>query len=104
MRYHVGLGVGHLHAHPPTATSIRLPEEDIHSREPEPDLDEMVGDNDVSAQTHGDGSSDSDVYDSDRRAEFDLQDRDLEGWEDVESEDSEGGECEEMEEEDFTGI
>ena len=104
MRYHVGLGVGHLHAHRSTTSSC-LPEGDIHPREPEPDMDEMVGDDDVHAETHDDGSSDSDV-DSDHLAEFDLNDRDLEGWEDIESEDSEGGEGEEMEdsEEDFMGI
>jgi hypothetical protein len=101
MRYHWGLGVGHLHAHQPAGASFRTPEEadaqDIIPRECE--TEEGPGEND--ADTHIQDSN-SDVYGSDD-PELGLEDRNLEGWEDFESEGSEGGDMD-MEEELFTGM
>jgi hypothetical protein len=86
MRYHWGLGVGHIHAHQPVAWSGHDSEDprDVPSpgREPEEASATYSG----NTQT----GNDSDGDDTDN-PELDLEDRDLEGWEDVESEDSEDG-------------
>jgi hypothetical protein len=97
MRYHWGLGVGHLHAHQsqPAATAGRVPEDDTWDvGSPEYEAEETLGGNDA----------DNHVYDF-GDAEFGLEDPELEGWEDVESEE-EGGEDEDVdsEEEDLTGM
>jgi hypothetical protein len=103
MRYHWGLGVGHLHAHQHAATSI--PGEDSHIRTQSPDCEPDVDENDVGAQTQDrDGDNDADD------PELSLTERDLEGWEDVASDDSdnelqvESHEDDFTDEEDFTGM
>jgi hypothetical protein len=87
MRYHWGLGVGHIHAHQ-TGTSGHIIREadtqDIQS----PDLEAEAGLDDSSAERIQDRNSD--VYDSDD-PELCLDDREHEGWDDVESEGAEGG-------------
>jgi len=98
MRYHWGLGVGHLHAHQPTATTRHAPEDDTQS--PEYETEEPLDKTNVNTQTQDENS---DIYNSDD-PELDLEDRDLEGWEDVELEDLD---CEIQDEDmegDFTGM
>jgi hypothetical protein len=96
MRYHWGLGVGHLHAHQPGSTASRIPEE--------PDMQdetEELGENNVDIHTQ---DNNGDVYDSDD-PELGLEDRHLEGWEDLEPEGSEGEDMDDiMMEEYFTGM
>ena len=97
MRYHWGLGVGHLHAHQHASTSSRVPEDSIQSvGSLQYEAGEMLDDDDTRIQ------DDYDFGD----AEFSLEDPDWEGWEDVESEDEEGSgnEDTDSEEEDFTGM
>ena len=83
MRYHWGLGIGHLHAHEPTFTSSWVPDQsrgtgalDNSSTNPEDstrDLEPHVTDFDSNA-----------CYES-VNPEMTLDELDLEGWEDVES-------------------
>lgn len=80
MRYHWGLGVGHLYAHGPSSTSRC----DDESDDVDLDRDEGSGDE---RHVH-DGDSDS--WNSDH-PEFSLQDREAEGWEDVQSDNSDSG-------------
>jgi hypothetical protein len=119
MRYHWGLGVGHLHAHQTSAAPNNKPgmsqAEDVQADEP-PDCIpadlEVPSENRVDAQLPDGG--DDDMYDSDC-PELGLDDRQLEGWEDVDSDDDlelddaefeEGFDDEDMDddEEDFTGL
>jgi hypothetical protein len=88
MRYHWGLGVGHLHAHQHSAISGRIPQEDDQEMElPEREAEERL---DPLPETQAEHES-SDVEHSDN-PELGLEDRHLEGWEEDESEDSERGE------------
>jgi len=92
MRYHWGLGVGHLHAHQHSAISGRIPQEDnqemeLPEREAEERLDQNIADALPEIQAEHESS---DVEHSDN-PELGLEDRHLEGWEDDESEDSERG-------------
>ena len=99
MRYHWGLGVGHLHAHQHTVTSAPISEKDAQdARSPEYEPEETLDENDVNAQVEAQ-DGDSEGYHSDN-PELCLEDRDLEGWEDVESEDSDGEDEERDEDED----
>jgi hypothetical protein len=101
MRYHWGLGVGHVHAHQHSATSGLIPQGDtqemaLPEREAEERLDQNI------ANTHSETQAEhesSDVEHSDN-PELGMEDRHLEGWEDDESEDSESdeGRDEDMEE------
>jgi hypothetical protein len=82
MRYHWGLGVGHLHAHQPTFNASRIPDkprdtQDDQFADFEPD--EPSGEN-----AHAPDTDSDKCYESDN-PELDLDDRDLEGWEDVET-------------------
>ena len=89
MRYHWGLGVGHLHAHGLTSPPSWIPDQsrdfdtpDNSSTNPEDptgDLEPHVTDFDSSA-----------CYES-VNPEMTLDERDLEGWDDVESDNSEAG-------------
>jgi hypothetical protein len=110
MRYHWGLGVGHLHAHQHTVISAPVLEKDAQDAQPpECEPEERLDENNVNAQINiQDGNSEG--YQSDQ-PELCLEERDFEGWNDVESEDSEDedgdrGEHEAMEESDtdFTGM
>ena len=98
MRYHWGLGVGHLHAHQSATTSIYIPGEDAPDIENEEIPNE--GDIQVNIETQ-DGMSD--VFEP-YNPELDLEDRELEGWEDIQSEELQSGvEDEDMEEDNFIG-
>jgi hypothetical protein len=123
MRYHWGLGVGHLHAHQFAATSNHILET-TRAKDTQGDqmLDcglagsEVPGESDISAH-HREGDDADDDPDSDAyydNPEFSLDDRHLE-WEDdydVGSDDGmglgsdieEGCEYDDMEVEDFTGV
>jgi hypothetical protein len=116
MRYHWGLGVGHLHAHQPrsTATSSYTPcqpgdTKDDQYAEPEPEGAEGRVDYDGHEPSAEPGDNASDIYESDD-SELRLDERDLEGWEDVESDDGGDldGNCglgdEDEDEEEFGGI
>src|ERR1700733_10807008 len=81
MRYHVGLGVGHVHQHADTSRHIHEESgaQDGQSLERENEL--IMEERDINLQVQ-DGNSDA--YDSD--PELDLEDREFEGGNDVESE------------------
>jgi len=104
MRYHWGLGVGHLHAHQPVITSGYVGDELDHSENCQDDLPpdlEPEKTSDVQIEDR-----DRDIYDSDEQ-ESRMEICDLEEWEDVETSDSDdGGQCEsqDTEDEDFTGM
>lgn len=100
MRYHWGLGVGHLHAHQHAST---FPEDNFHWQN--------FGSSHEALETLEDANDDNtriqDVnHDADADAEFSLEDPDRDEWEDIDSEDEEGDGDEDMdsEEEDFTGM
>jgi len=78
MRYHWGLGVGHLHAHQPVTTSDYVGDEpdQFEVCQDDPDL-EPEGTSDVGIE-----DGDSDIYVSDDPA---IEIGDLEEWEDVET-------------------
>jgi hypothetical protein len=108
MRYHWGLGVGHIHAHQHAfskssdPTPLKLTPEDKHQniQSPGRDPEGMADENGAQSQ---DGNSDVEGPDN---PELCLQDRDWEGWEDVASVDSDsdsevGGGADTTEEEDY---
>jgi hypothetical protein len=107
MRYHWGLGVGHLHAHQPSCTEGCVPEapenaQDIQTQDY--GQDDVLRESDAIAHNQ---DGDSEVYDSDN-PELGWDDRQSEGWSDVESDELEDGdrrnEDENMEDEDYTGM
>jgi hypothetical protein len=118
MRYHWGLGVGHLHAHQPVPSPSRIPDEPLSGTKDDHYVDPELckSPRDVSPGT--DSASDIIMYESDN-PELGLDDHELEGWQDVETDSSNdlddlGGhdlleleleeEEEEEEEEDFWGM
>ena len=89
MRYHWGLGIGHIHAHQHTIPLVAIPRTNSPDIQLEDEPDETLDVNDINIQIDlEDGNSD--VYHSDN-PELGLEDREMEGWEDVESDGSEGG-------------
>jgi hypothetical protein len=132
MRYHWGLGVGHLYTRQPSGTSAYISKGpstyDVNSPEPSPrdveppepthdaDLPELptadiespeqewrLGENNVDTQIQDRNSGDSDDNDD----ELGFEDREHVGWDNVETEESEGegeNDAEDMSEEDFTGM
>lgn len=97
MRYHWGLGVGHLHAHQPVTSDEP---DQFEVCQDNPDL-EPEGTSDVRIE-----DGDSDIYDSDD-PEQGIEIGDLEEWEDVETSDSDDDgqhELQDTEDEDFTGM
>ena len=96
MRYHWGLGVGHLHVHCPVSTSSgrsgipgkpRDIEDDQNAdREPDNAFE------DASEDASNIDCASSDAYDSDK-SEWDLDNRDLEGWEDEETDSGNDIDC-----------
>lgn len=107
MRYHWGLGVGHLHTHQTSAMSHghipRAGSQDVQINEPNDNLGENENDDNAQqGETSDIGGSESESDDP----ELTLEDRDFEGWDDVESEDSASGDEFEdsADEEDFTGM
>jgi hypothetical protein len=122
MRYHWGLGVGHLHAHQ-FATTFGHNLETTQGKDAQDDqmLDhgladsEVLGEGDINARHREEGDADdgtdADAYDSDA-PELGLDDRHLE-WEDelddrddmgLESDIEEGFGYDDMEVGDYTGI
>lgn len=87
MRYHWGLGVGHLHAHHPTSSCTPDNSRDVDASNDllaDPEL--LPGHTD----THATDVDDNTYRESDN-LEMGLEDRDLEGWEDAESDTLEDG-------------
>src|SRR5215471_5906960 len=103
MRYHWGLGVGHLHAHQVAAKSgahnLHKSSQDIQT-ELEPsdyEAEESLGqnENNCSAQQHSEGNGNIGNSESDSESDLDdpeltLEERDFDGWDDLDSEDSTG--------------
>jgi hypothetical protein len=101
MRYHWGLGVGHLHAHQQASTFSQAPQDNIQDVGPSQyEAREMLDDADDDDTPIQD--MDSNVYDF-GDAEFGLEDPD-EGWENDESEDEESSGNEDTDSGDFTGM
>jgi hypothetical protein len=117
MRYHWGLGVGHLHVH----QTQKTPDHDgdpatpeapwVEDSQADQTSDCILVDLNVRSENNMDAhpqEEDSDMCCSDN-SEFGLDDRQLEGWEDVESDDEgedfgDGVDDEDMDVEDFGGI
>ena len=100
MRYHWGLGVGHLHAHQPSSISIA-------------NLSNMQDDQSSNSELEASGGtmqvSDKDSDCDSNNAELGLEDRHLadEGWQDEDTEgsnDLSGSDLDDTEDESFTGI
>ena len=108
MRYHWGLGVGHIYTHQPTSTSSsKFQVLDNQAAEFEDDqyVDLEVGENSTSVQgTNHDTADDTHELEN---PELGLDDHGLEDWEDVEadsSSDSDGPDEQYDSEEDFVGM
>jgi hypothetical protein len=84
MRYHWGLGVGHLHAHQPTPSPSRIPDEPLSGNNDDRYVDPELGESPVNASPGTDSAGDIIVYESDN-PELGLDDHELEGWQDVET-------------------
>jgi hypothetical protein len=78
MRYHVGLGVGHVYQHADTSRHVHEESGGQDGQSLERDNELIMEERDINLQVQ-DGNSDSDP-------ELDLEDREFEGWNDVESE------------------
>ena len=108
MRYHWGLGVGHIYTHQPTSTSSwKFQVLDSQATEFEDDqyVDLEVGENFTLVQ-----GTDHDTADDTHKSEnpeLGLDDHGLEGWEDVETDsnsNSDGPDEQYDSEEDFVGM
>jgi hypothetical protein len=89
MRYHWGLGVGHLHAHGLTSTPPWNPDQPRDANAPDgssANPEDPIGDVESNAPGFDDNACDESV-----NLEMTLDERDVEGWEDVESDTSETG-------------
>ena len=101
MRYHWGLGIGHIHAHQSSGTCDHISEEpDVQDVQLLCETEERLGENNIDTQFQ---EGDSDVEDH-HDPELDLEDREYEGWDDEDLEDGNRVELEGIEEEDFTGL
>ena len=94
MRYHEGLGVGHVHMHQPSASSIPHEPRDIDVSDESSDID--VSDNPIPEQLPGGGDMQAPDMKNEQNDEMDdpemvLEDHENESWEDAESNDSEDG-------------
>jgi hypothetical protein len=89
MRYHWGLGIGHLHAHYPTSTSNGCSGIPGKPRDIEDDQNADCEPDNVSEDASNVDGASSNSYDSDK-SESDLNNLDLEGWEDGETD---SGDC-----------
>jgi hypothetical protein len=92
MRYHWGLGVGHIHVHRPTSASSCIPNQpmDVETSDNVPTDPEAVlpvpADGDPEVTT-----ANNTCHEEFADPEMVLENRDPEGWDDVESDTSEGG-------------
>jgi hypothetical protein len=116
MRYHWGLGFGHLHAHQPMPSPSCIPDEPLSGTKDDHYVDPELCESPRDVSPGTDSAGDIIVYKSDN-PELGLDDHELEGWQDVETDSSNdlddlGGhdllelelEEEEEEEEDFWGM
>ena len=92
MRYHWGLGVGHLHAHRPVSTSNGHSVIPGEPRDIEDDQNADREPDNVSEDAPNIDGASSDAYDSDK-SDWDLDNRDLEGWEDEETDSGNDIDC-----------
>lgn len=83
MRYHWGLGVGHLHAHQPTSSCVHCEPRGIDA--PDDSIPEQPSDGGYMRTTDVENDADQESDDP----EMNLEDRELEGWD--ESGDSNDG-------------
>ena len=84
MRYHWGLGVGHLHMHCIVSTSNGRSGVPDEPRDIEDDQNGDCKPDNVSEDTSNIDCASLDAYNSDK-SEWDLDNRDLEGWGDGET-------------------
>jgi hypothetical protein len=114
MRYHWGLGVGHLHAHHFTSTSSCIPDNNDADTQGNGSADLEPSESEL-GPSHESAHLNVEVDDTDHESdnsELRLDDRDLEGWQDVESnasEDDDNGEDDSKDmdsdsKEDFVGM
>jgi hypothetical protein len=88
MRYHWGLGVGHLYAHQPMSASRCVLGEPKDTQDDQfPNAESGESSNAHAPSPYLDNASDIESDDS----ELGLDDRDAEGWQDVETEGSDHG-------------
>ena len=104
MRYHWGLGVGHIHMHRPTAASGCIPNQPMDETS---DSDNVPTDPEAVLPVPADG--DLEVTTANTCHEFAdsemvLEDCDPEGWDDVESDTLEGSNHDDDSEDDFEDI
>ena len=108
MRYHWGLGIGHIYTHQPTSTSsskFQVLDNQATKFEDDQYVDLEVGENSTSVQGTDQDTAD-DTHESEN-PEFGLDDHGLEDWEDVEtdsSSNSDGPDEQYDSEEDFVGM
>ena|ERR1700734_3197361 len=105
MRYHWGLGVGHIHVHQPTSASSCIPNHpmDVETSDNVPtDLEALAvpADRDLELEVTTAENTCHEFADP----EMVLEDCDPEGWEDVESDTSEDGSNGDDSEDDFGNI
>jgi hypothetical protein len=100
MRYHWGLGVGHIHVHRPTSVSGCIPNQpmDVETSDNVPRALAVPANGDLEATTAT--NTCHEFADS----EMTLEDYDPEGWDDVESDTSEGVSNDQDSEDDFGDI
>ena len=94
MRYHGGLGAGHVHTHQSSASGIPQEPSDINVPDELSDID--VPDDPNPEQLPAGGDTEAPGIENEQNDEADnpemaLEDRQNESWEDVESDDSQNG-------------
>ena len=87
MRYHAGLGVGHVHTHPGQSSASGIPRESRDIDVPDDPIPEQLPDG-GEMQAPDMENEQNDEADNPEMA---LEDRENEGWEDAESDDSKDG-------------
>jgi len=95
MRFHVGLGVGHVHQHADTSRHTHEESGAQDGQSLEQENEPIMEESNISLQVQ-DGNSDA--CDSD--PDLDLEDREFEGWNDVESDHNEDDDLRSMDLED----
>jgi hypothetical protein len=89
MRYHAGLGVGHVHTHSGQSSASSIPRQSRTIDVPDDSIPERLPDG---GETQAPSSDmENEQNDETDNPEMALEDRENEGWEDVESDDSKDG-------------
>ena len=103
MRYHWGLGIGHIHVHRPTSASGCIPNQPMDAETSDSfstDSEAVPADGDLEVTTANNTCHELEFADS----EMVLEDCDPEGWDDVESDTSEASNYDGESEDDFEDI